>query len=141
MKVFVSKLVVAADEIDPNNHVNNLAYLKWMQDSALAHSTAEGWPLERYLTERVSWVARKHTIEYLKPAFLNEELKIETWVSEIGNRSSVRKYRCIRDKDQTVLSVAETLWVCVDMSSGKPIEIPDKLRSSFEVVPEESVTR
>lgn len=32
---------VRDDEIDPQGHVNNLEYLKWMQTAALAHSAAQ----------------------------------------------------------------------------------------------------
>ena len=39
---------VPADAIDVNGHVSNLAYVAWMQEIAIEHSTVAGWPVERY---------------------------------------------------------------------------------------------
>jgi acyl-CoA thioester hydrolase len=72
---------VTADEIDGLGHVNNLEYLKWMQAAAIDHSTAQGWPPERYVEAGAGWVVRTHTIEYLRPAFVGQEIVVRTWVA------------------------------------------------------------
>jgi len=63
--VFEYHHTVLESEIDGQGHVNNLEYLKWMQDAAVAHSTAQGWPTARYKEEGAGFVARSHNIEYL----------------------------------------------------------------------------
>jgi hypothetical protein len=45
-RVLVQRLSVPNSATDVNGHVNNLASLQWMQDSAIEHSGARGWPLE-----------------------------------------------------------------------------------------------
>ena len=44
-RIYLHRLAVPDDVIDVNRHVNNLAYLRCMQDVATAHSVAQGWPL------------------------------------------------------------------------------------------------
>ena len=136
-RILVQPLDVPGSAIDVNGHVNNLAYLQWMQDSAIAHSTAQGWPVERYLQARAGWVVRSHYIEYLRPAFAGERLILLTWVAGMRKRSSARKFLFWRPEDQQVIARAETLWVFVDSATGRPGSIPPELATAFEVVPSE----
>ena len=50
--IYCHSHVVRDDEIDGLGHVNNLHYLKWMQDAAVAHSAAQGWPTRAIPVDR-----------------------------------------------------------------------------------------
>ena len=50
---------VRDDEIDFLGHVNNIVYLRWMLDAAIAHSTVQGWPNDRYFKMGSGWVVRR----------------------------------------------------------------------------------
>lgn len=136
-RVFTQTFTVPPDAIDELRHVNNLKYLAWMQDVAIAHSAAQGWPLERYLETGAGFVVRSHTIEYRRPAVLGDEIALLTWVAGFGQHSSPRKYLFRRTRDGQVLATAETGWVFVDFRSGQPRVIPEAVRTAFEVVPPE----
>jgi acyl-CoA thioester hydrolase len=139
--VFDFPHTVRAEEIDGQGHVNNLEYLRWMQAAAIAHSTAQGWPPQRYRELRAGWVVRSHHIEYLLPAFAGEELIVRTWVSDFRKISSLRKYEIIRLRDSALLAVAETNWVFFGLEHRVPRRVPDELISAFEVVIGESRQR
>jgi acyl-CoA thioester hydrolase len=136
-RIFVHAFTVPADAIDALGHVNNLEYLRWMQDVATAHSTAQGWPLERYLKLGAGWFVRSHTIEYRRPAFAGEAISLVTWVAGFNRSSSRRKYLFFRSSDRQVVAKAETLWAFVNFRAGAPARIIEELRSAFEVVPDE----
>jgi acyl-CoA thioester hydrolase len=125
---------VPAEAIDANGHVNNRAYVRWMQEVATEHSAAVGWPLERYLEAGSSWVVRSHYIEYLRPAFDGEVLHARTWVDTMERRRSRRRYLFTRGEAPEVVVRAETLWVYVDLETGRPRSIPEELRSAFPIV-------
>ena len=133
-RIYVHRLEVPDDVIDVNRHVNNLAYLRWMQDVATAHSVAQGWPFERYFGIGAGWFVRSHFIEYLRPAFAGDALTIRTWVADISARSSTRRYRFEREGDGQPVARAETLWVWVDFATGRPARIPSAVANSFPVV-------
>ena len=133
-RIYVGDFTVPATAIDVNGHVNHLEYLRWMQDLAVEHSAARGWPLERYRATGTAWVVRSHSIEYLRPAFAGDPLSILTWVADLRPRSSLRKYLLWRRSDRQILAQAETLWVFVEAGTGRARLIPEELRSSFEVV-------
>jgi len=133
-RIFSREIVVAASDIDVQGHVNNLRYLQWMQDVAVAHSTAQGWPLERYVAEGSGWVVRSHTITYKRPAFLGEVLTACTWIAGFSPRSTPRRYLFWRAADKCVLAEAETIWVFVNLATGRPTKVPDALRNAWEIV-------
>ena len=70
---------------------------------------------------------REHRIEYLLPAFENEEIEIRTWVENIRKVRSLRKYEFIRKVDDKVLVKGESDWVFIDTKSGGPLAIPQEV--------------
>jgi acyl-CoA thioester hydrolase len=140
-RIFSRRFAVPAEAIDIQGHVNNLAYVGWMQEVAIEHSATVGWPMRRYLDLGAGWVVRSHFIEYLRPAFADELLSAHTWVPRFDQRSTPRRYLFIREADRTVLAEAETIWVFVDLATGRRRAIPPELLESFDPVPEESEVR
>ena len=135
LRLFTHPIQASERDIDGNGHVNNIVYLQWMQDAAIAHSTAVGCAAAT-TAAGCTWVARTHHIEYLRPALAGDHITVFTWVIDaLRKSSSTRRYRMVRDSDGAVLAKGETLWVFVDMQSGRPRSIPPKIIGCFEVVP------
>jgi len=107
-RIYTKHLTVTDEAIDVHGHVNNQEYLRWMQEIAIEHSTAQGWPLLRYLDLGASWYVRSHFVEYLRPGLLGDELRICTWVSGMEKRDSQRHTLFLRDADRRI--VARLNW-------------------------------
>ena len=129
--------IVLEEEIDEQGHVNNVAYVKWMNWAAVAHSSLQGWPPERYLDAGAGWVVRTHRIEYQQAAFAGEEIIVRTWVADFKKVTSLRKYRIVRARDNGVLAVAETNWAFIGLAQRVPRRIPPELSGAFELVPDD----
>ncbi len=76
---FELPVTVQPAAIDGLGHVNNVVYVRWMQDAATAHWESVTTPEER---AGVSWVVTRHEVDYKAPAFLAEQLVVRTWVGE-----------------------------------------------------------
>lgn len=76
-QIYQYKLTVTGDAVDVNGHVNNLEYLRWMQDAAILHSDAQGCT-KATTAAGATWVVRTHRVEYLRPAFAGEEIIVLT---------------------------------------------------------------
>ncbi len=139
--VYSTRFPVASDAIDRQGHVSNLAYVAWMQDVAIGHSAAVGWPMERYLALGAGWVVRSHFIEYLRPAFAGDVVEAHTWVPEFTQRSTPRRYLFLRQGDRRPLARAETHWVFVDLASGRRHPLPPELLAAFPIVPDAAAVR
>lgn len=134
--VYEHSHTVRADEVDLFGHVNNLAYLRWLQDAAVAHSAAQGWPMARYRDEDRGWVVRSHFIEYKQAAFANQEIVVRTWIADMRRMTSLRRYQIVRPADSALLARAETNWAFVRMSDLRLMRIPEDVSSCFEIVQE-----
>lgn len=131
--IYEHEHAVRPDEVDLFGHVNNLAYVRWLQDAAVRHSAAMGWPMERYRAENHGWVVRSHFVEYKQPAFADQTIVVRTWVADMQRVTSLRKYEIVRPADSALLVRAETNWAFVRMSDLKLTRIPEAVRESFEL--------
>lgn len=131
MTPHVYEIEVTAVSIDIQGHVNNVEYVRWMQDAATAHSDAVGCTAATR-QHGSAWVARSHRIEYLRPAFEGDCLEVRTWVSDIHRRvASLRSYEFVRRGDGVLVARGETEWVYVDSATGRPRSIPEHIRALF----------
>ena len=127
---------VTPDEIDGVGHVNNIEYLRWLQDAAVAHSSAQGWPARSYHQLGQGWVVRTHFIEYRIPAFAGDDLIVRTWVADMKRVTSLRRYEILRPADGKVLAVASTNWAFVNFATHQLCRVPAEISQAFELVPD-----
>ena len=133
--VYVKPFSIPHSAIDDNRHVNNVAYVQWMQDVAIEHYESIGGVNPMQLIG-ATWVVRQHKIEYLLPAFEGDAIEIRTWVENVRRVRSLRKYEFIRKTDGRTLVRGETDWVFVDATTGAPRAIPDEVYKVFAGDPE-----
>jgi acyl-CoA thioester hydrolase len=129
---YTKPFIIPQSAIDENGHVNNVAYVQWMQDIAVEHYAFIGGIQAQ--GPDATWVVRSHRIEYFLPAFLGEEIKIKTWVENIQRVRSLRMYEFVRRLDEKVLVKGETDWVFVDVKSGRPLAIPEEVANLFSKI-------
>ncbi|MDX2481341.1 MAG: acyl-CoA thioesterase [Desulfuromusa sp.] len=134
-KIYSYRFTIPTEANDENGHVNNVAYVQWMQDVATMHSDAQGCSRELYRSLNSSWLVRSHHIEYLRPAFAGDEIEIQTWVCNLKRASSLRRYLFLNTSNQSVLARAETDWVYVSADTGRPRRIDPEVSKAFILVP------
>ena len=134
-RVYTRSFTIPGDAIDENGHVNNVAYVQWMQEIAVEHYAAIGGTQSMRLAG-ATWVVREHRIEYFLPAFAGEEIEVKTWVENIRRVRSLRKYEFVRKSDGKVLVQGETDWVYVNAKTGRPLPIPEEVFKAFGLSPE-----
>jgi acyl-CoA thioester hydrolase len=127
---------VQPSDIDELGHASNLVYLRWVQEAALAHSTAVGLDQAAYLSRGEVWVVRSHEIQYLRPALAGERLAVDTRVASMSVANSVRRTVITRVMDGALLCKASTDWVFVDVARGRPRRIPEDVRARFPLEPD-----
>lgn len=125
-----TELVVGDADIDELLHVNNVRWVRWVIDVAVAHSAAMGLTFQDYIALGVIWVVRRHEIDYLCPARKGEALTAYTWVDSYGTTSSLRKAVFCRASDGRPLVTAATTWVMVDLG-GRVTTIPDAVSAKL----------
>lgn len=127
---FAFRIAVGAADIDVNGHVNNVVYLRWVQDAATAHWNARTGDAER---RSVTWVVVRHEIDYRLAALPHDEISAITWVGPASRHTYERNTELRRASDGELLARARTLWCPLDPASGRPCRLADELRRRFSV--------
>jgi acyl-CoA thioester hydrolase len=126
--IFEMKVPVLPADIDEQNHVNNTVYLRWIQDVATAHwkslASADA-------QAAMGWVVLRHEIDYRSPGSLGDEILLRTWVGKASRLKFERFTEILRKIDKQLLAQARTLWVPVDVRTGKPTRVSAELRAQF----------
>jgi acyl-CoA thioester hydrolase len=118
---------VAADDIDVQKHVNNVAYVRWIQDVAVAHWLSIA---NEQIRAKYTWVVLRHEIDYKKQAFENEEIVVKTWVGE-PTRISWERLTEI-NRGENLLVKARSVWCLIDRETSKPARITSELKELFQ---------
>lgn len=134
--VFSQLIEVGNDDIDFLGHASNLSYLRWVQEAAIAHSTAVGLDYEAYKKLGGVFFIRRHEIDYLRPALRGDKLEVRTWVDSAVAAKTLRLTEVIRVEDKKMLAKASTTWGFVN-TSGRPVRIPQVVRMAFTKPEEE----
>ena len=129
---------VLSTDIDEQNHANNAVYLRWIQDVATAH-----WKTLASAQSQaaIGWIVLRHEIDYKLPASFGDEILLRTWVGK-ASRLKFERFTEIRRKidppqggfavaNMQLLSQARTLWVPIDIRTGKPTRVSSDVRTRF----------
>jgi acyl-CoA thioester hydrolase len=125
---FTLALRVPDADIDRQGHVNNVAFVRYVQDVAVAHWRSVA---SADVQSAFTWVVRRHEVEYLRPAFPNEELLLRTWVGEPSGATWERFTEVLRPGEDKPLVTARTVWVLLDAGSGRPRRVDAAMVAQF----------
>lgn len=111
-------------DIDPMQHLNNAAYLSYVEDCAVQLADHFGWSFKQWSEHHLAFVARQHRIQYLRPVLLEDKLEISTWLFNVRRTSANRYYALRRKADGELMAQVVTLWTLIDLESGRPTRFP-----------------
>ena len=118
-KYFTFNKIVKENELDALNHVNNINYIKWVQQAAQKHWSSISNPI---FEAKYVWVVLRHEIDYLASAKLNDKITVNTW---IGDSYGVKSERFVDISiDSKVIAKAKTVWCLLNKETMRPIRVP-----------------
>lgn len=117
-------------DIDDLGHVNNVVYLRWVQDIAIAHWSSAATTEQQ---AEVAWVAIRHEIDYKHPALPGDGIVARTWVGTADSHRFERLTEITRAADGKLLAQARTVWCPINRTTGKLTRVSDAVRARFSV--------
>jgi acyl-ACP thioesterase len=115
-RVFEGLRKVRIGDVDPRGHMRLDAAVRFLQDLS-ADDTADA-----ALPDAEAWVVRRTSIEVHRfPRYL-EGVALATWCSGTGSHWAERRVTIAGDRGGHV--EAATIWVHVDLQTGRPSRIP-----------------
>ena len=124
---YISNVRVIGDHLDELNHVNNVQYLLWAQEIAKVH-----WQkINEIIKDKGVWMVRSHEIEYRLGGFLDDKIRIETYVKNVRGPLSLRIVEFFNNKNKQLMVRCKTQWCYVNMASRKPIKVSTRIQDLF----------
>lgn len=122
-RVFESARRVRLADVDPYGRCRLDALVRHLQDVARDDSADSGLP------DPMGWVVRRTMLEvHVAPRF-QEWLELATWCSGHGGRWAERRTE-VRGEEGAIVE-AVTVWVCVDVTSGRPVRLPEAFHEIY----------
>ena len=126
-QVFARTFAPVDGDIDANGHVNNVVYLGWVQDIAIAHWESRAPADEQ---SKWAWVVMRHEIDYRRALMPGETARARTWV---GERRGPRFDRYVRidGPDGQMCAQTRSEWVLIDAATKRPARVPEWMETMF----------
>ncbi len=113
--LFTHQLIALKSDIDHLNHVNNVVYVRWVQEVAAAHWDAMA---SKELKNKYAWMLIRHEIDYLSQAYEGDIITGETWVGETKGATFERFVEL--SKGDQILTKSKMIWCLLDSQTLKP---------------------
>ena len=127
---FETTFEVTPADIDERDHVNNVVYVRWVNDVATMHWRAGATPAQQ---AELAWVLLRHEINYKDAALPGDRIRARTWVGHAEGLKFERFVELTREADGKVLAHSRTTWIPVDARTGRPRRVPAEVRERFSV--------
>ena len=128
MTPFELRITAQDADIDELGHVNNAAWVRWIQDVATAHWRAVADPAH---VDAYVWVVTRHEIDYLRSLGPGESVTARTWVGEAPRGARFDRHVEFLGDDGKPRVRARTTWAIIDKASGRPIRVPPEVIAPF----------
>ena len=128
-EVYQKYITVSKDDLDDQEHVNNVRYVQWIQNVAQEH-----WETRASEEQKagLAWVVVIHEIDYKKEALLNDEILLETRIIDTTHVTSLREVVIKNNNSGKLLAKAKTTWCLLDQKTKKPQRISNELKQIFQ---------
>ncbi|TNF45417.1 MAG: acyl-CoA thioesterase [Bacteroidetes bacterium] len=118
--------------IDFVGHVNNINYITWMENGRVKLFEEMGISIFDLLEKNnILPIITETYIQYKKALFLNNQVKIECWVSQLNNASAILQFRFYNEK-QELCSSGHQKGSFINSKTLRPVRLSEEMRSCFE---------
>ena len=128
---FNHKLRVRFAETDLQGIVFNGNYLTYYDVAWTEYFRAMGLVWKDLVEMGSDTVLARTTIEFKAPARFDEVLEVWVRVSKVGNTSLTFDFEIYPEGEDRLISAAQSLYVCINPKTLKPVRVPDTLRSQI----------
>lgn len=125
---FSQNIIIKPEDIDQLGHVNNIVYLKWVQDVAIAHWSTLA---HKDIQEKYFWVVVRHEIDYLSSAYLNSQLQAVTWIGGYSGAKSDRFVTIVDIATNKTIASVKTTWCMINAVNHRPARIESDVADLF----------
>lgn len=124
------KSKVRYSEANSKSELTHYALLNYLQDSSTLHSEELGESGAQLLEQNMAWILSFWQICIEEMPKLSEDICVKTWPYQTRGLFGLRNFCMENEKGDTIVK-ANSIWVLVDPSTGRPLRITDEVSSHY----------
>jgi acyl-CoA thioester hydrolase len=128
-EVFSQRFSVDAADIDELGHVNNIVYLRYAQEIAIAHWRARA---SEEMVANYVWVVMRHEVDYRAALTLGDDIEVRTWVDDAPQGAAWARFVEIRKAsgDKPAAQIKSN-WALLDAATRRVKRVPQEIVTRF----------
>jgi acyl-CoA thioester hydrolase len=123
---FWSTDTIRFQDIDRNNHVNNIAFAVYCETGRTNFIET----LFKEFGDKIDFVVARMSVDYLAQAYFPGSVEIGTAVNKLGNKSCSLVHAVFCDSE--CIATSETIWVYFNRKENHSEPLPDDVRALLE---------
>lgn len=128
-EIFTQRFGVDPGDIDELGHVNNIVYLRYAQEIAIAHWRTRATP---EMIAGFVWVVMRHEVDYRTPLTLGDDVEVRTWVDEAPQGAAWARFVEIRKAGAEKPSAQiKSNWALLDAQTRRVRRVPQEIVQRF----------
>jgi acyl-CoA thioester hydrolase len=128
MTAWEREFTARPDDIDELGHVNNAAWVRWIQDVSVAHWDDVAAPEHR---DAYFWVVTRHEVDYLRALGPGETVTGRTWIADAPKGAKCDRHILFAGADGKPRVRAKTTWAIIERATGRPVRVPPDVIAPF----------
>ena len=128
-EIFTLRFPVDAADIDELGHVNNIVYLRYAQEIAIAHWRARA---SEEMVSNYVWVVLRHEADYRAALTLGDDVEVRTRVDEAPQGASWARFVDIYKAGSEKPAVQiKSNWALLDANTRRVKRVPREIVARF----------
>lgn len=120
-------------QIDFAQHVSNIVYIQWMEIGRLKLLQHIGMPIHKLAERGITPILIHTDINYKRALYIDDIVKIETWVSKLRNASAVMSFNFYNSKNELAAFGTQT-GLFINIETKKPVRIGAEEQEAFKKI-------
>lgn len=131
-KRYFCELEVRGYELDSFGHVNHAEYVRYLEHARWKLLEEESIGIREFKEWKVWPVIAEIQVRYLRPTFLGDRLRVETWLSDHTRTQfqfsqEIYRYGSVSGSEKVEKILEASLKAVMVNERGRPTEIPSRI--------------
>lgn len=122
-KIITWETTVESWQLDFYQHVNNAVYLNYLESARVWFLTDSGIDFQSFLNQPAMPVVASVRMDFKKPAYMGDRLRVRTWISHKKRVSVTFSYEILNQAGE-LIHEADTVLVFVDPATKRAAPVP-----------------
>lgn len=127
---FFHPVTVRYGDLDPQGHVNNAAFITYLEHARVSYVRQLGlWDGKSFL--EIGFILARAEMDYREPIQLTDLIEVGVRVSSLGNKSLIMEY-LVRERDKSrIFAEGKTVQVAYDYQEKSTIALKESWKETI----------